>query len=310
MKQLIKSATLYNAVLPSSAELAMLLSEAPFVDLLSLQTRSVGFVSREEPVQNSEGLAEPAGFVETFAGGMAFTFRLDQKIIPGSVVKAETLKRVKTIEAETGRKVGKKEKAELRFMVVDELAVRALVLTTLITCYHHTESNFLIVPTTNKKLAEAAVHELVLAVGSVKTTTIHVNGVSSGLTAKLKAWLADGEFDVDVSPTNEVVLEQEKRKVTVKMEDLEQATTGIQEALSSGFQVKSLGLAFPKGTVAKLTSDFKLKGIEMFAASDTGEAAEEEPTFSAQASLEVDEVVGMAQVLCEMFDYKAEEPVA
>lgn len=296
MKQLIKSATLYNAVLPGLAELEDHLSESKFVDLLSLQTTSVGFVPREEF----------GPYVEAFAGGKAFTFRLDQKIIPGSVVKAELAKRVKEVQAEAGRKVGKKEKADLRFMILDELAARALVRTTLITLYHHTETNFLIVPTTNKKLAEAAVHELVMAVGSVKTTTINVNGVSSGLTARLKAWLAEGEFDLDVSPVNEVILEQEKRRVSVKMQDLEQATSGLKEALAEGFTVKSLGLAFPRGTVAKLTSDFHLKGIEMFAASDTGEAAEEEPTFAAQASLEVDEVVGMAQILCDMFDYKSE----
>lgn len=302
MKQLIKSAIIYSAVLPPMAELETHLSTSGFVEPLSLQVKSIGFVPREEF----------GTLVEGFAGGVAFTVRVDQKIIPGGVVKAEVTKRAKGVERMTGRRPGKKEKVDIRFEVIDELAQRALVRTTMITCYHHTESNLLIVPTTNKKLAEAVVHELVMAVGSVKTTTIHVNGVSNGLTKRLQEWLSDSEdFGRDgVYPTNEVVLEQDGRKVSVKMGDLQSATAALKEALTSGFYVKSLGMAFPQGTEARLTSDFHLRSILMYAAAGDGDGEEEAPTFAAQASLEVAEVVEVAQILCEMFDYKAEAEAA
>lgn len=296
MKQLIKSAILYSAVLPPLAELETHLALQGFMEPLGLQVKSLGFVPREDF----------GPLVEGFAGGVAFTVRLDQKIIPGSVVKAEVAKRAAGVERLTGRRVGKKEKIDIRFEVIDELAQRALVRTTLLTCYHHTASNTLILPT-NKKLAEEVVHALVMAVGSVKITSIHVNGVSNGLTERLKEWLSDSEdFGRDgVYPTNEVALEQDGRKVSVKMGDLQSATAALKEALTSGFYVKSLGLAFPQGTEARLTSDFHLKNILMYAAADTGEGEDEAPTFAAQASLEVAEVVEVAQILCEMFDYQA-----
>lgn len=293
MKQLIKSAIVYNAVLPSEDSLREHLASSQFVEPMSLQSSSIGFVPRE----GADSL------VEGFPGGLSFTVRIDQKIVPGSVVNAELVKRIKSLELSTGRKPGKKERAELKLDIQAELNQRALIRTMLITCFHHTASNMLIIPTTNKKLASSIVGELVNAVGSVKTTTIHVSNVKQGLTTRLKAWL-DGDEDSfsGLQPRDEVALEQDSRRVTVKVGELMATQQGLNEALCSGFQVKALGFMFSAGTALKLTDDFHLRAVSFAHPPVEGD----DDLFAAEAALEVQEIADVVTFLCEMFGYSEE----
>lgn len=306
MKQLIKSATVYCAELPSAAALRGHFLEDVFVDVLSLQAAGIGFVPRTDTFVAENG----ANLVEEFTGGVAFTVRLDQKLIPGSVVKAEVERRAKLVERDTGRKPGKKERAEMKLEVIDGFMPHALVRSTLITCYHHTATNYLIIPTTNKKLAQQVVSLLVNSVGSVKTTTINVANVKGGLTKRLSDWLGgDDEAFSGLSPVNEVQLEQDTRKVTVRMSDLDSASAALKEALASSFTVKSLGLHFEGGLSIggglslKLTDNFQLRGIEIPAPIEDNEL----DSFGAQATLELVELIDAITFLCEMFGYQEAE---
>lgn len=290
MKQLIKSAIVYNATLPAPLVLQEHLREEPFADLLELQAASVGFVPRQEF----------GSLVETFPGGCAFTVRYDQKILPGSVVNAETAKIVKEITRQ-GRKPGKVERREIKERVRDELLARALTKTTLITCYHHTAKNYLVVPTTNKRLAGVVVSALISAVGSVKTETIHVSNVKHGLTSRLNSWLlGDDEAFSGLHPQGEAQLEQDSRRVTVKMGDIAAAKSGLKEAIADGFSVKSLGLTFATDTSLKLTDDFQLRALS-FAHPP---AQDDEDAFTSEAALELQEIEHVVTFLCEMFGYE------
>lgn len=292
MKQIIKSATTYSAPLPSADALQAILEETGFAEMLSLQIKSIGFVPRE-------GFFE---IVQTFPGGLAFTVRIDQKIIPSSVVRAETTKRVKSL----GYKPSKADKSGIKQQVIDELAQVALTRTQLVTCFHHTASNLLIIPA-SKKLAGEIVSALVYTIGSLKTTTINISDIKQGLTTRLKAWV-DGELDTafdGLHPTNEVVLSQDTRRLSVKMADLNTALSGLREALAAFFSVKSIGFIFPNSVELRVTDEFALKSIWIPLAAPEG--GEDEPEFAAQAALEVAAVVEAVQFLCTMFDYK--EPV-
>jgi recombination associated protein RdgC len=301
MKQLIKSATIYCAELPSANMLREHFLEDAFCDVLSLQAGGVGFVPRTDTFVWENGV----NLVEDFAGGMAFTVRVDAKIIPSSVVKAEVDRRAKLVERDTGSKPGKKERAEMKLEVIDSFLPHALVRSTLITCYHHTATNYLIIPTTSKKLAQQVVTLLVNSVGSVKTTTINVADAKGGLTRRLKQWVGgDLEAFGGLDPRTEVVLEQGERKVSVKMSDLASAGRALNEALDSHFTVKSLGLSFDNDVELRLTDDFKMRGIWNPCAVE-----EEDPefdTFAAKAAIEVAELTGAITFLCEMLGYQEE----
>lgn len=290
MKQIIKSATVYSAPLPSEDALQTILKDTGFAEMLSLQVKAIGFVPRE-------GYFEP---VQVFPGGLAFTVRIDQKIIPSSVVRAEVAKRVSAL----GYKPSKGDKAEIKQEVVDTLAQVALTRTHLVTCFYHARTALLIIPA-SKKLAGEIVSALVYAIGSLKTTTINISDIKQGLTTRLKNWVEEQDDAFDgLHPTNEVVLSQDTRKLSVKMADLNTALSGLREALAASFTVKSIGFTFPNDVELKVTDDFALKSIWIPLATGEGE---DEPEFPAQAAIEVAAVVEAVQFLCTMFDYK--EPV-
>ncbi len=258
------------------------------MELLPLQTKSIGFAPREDFGE----------IVEKFPGGMAFTVRIDQKLIPPGIIKAEVDKRCKLIDP----KPGKNQRKEIKLEMIDEMAAVALTRTQMVTCFHHTASNLLLIPV-GKKLASEIVSALVFAIGVVKTTTINISDIKQGLTTRLKTWLEDIGEDAfaGLFPNNEVVMSQDDRRVSVKMGELVSAIGALNEALASGFVVRSIGLAFPNGVDLKLADDFALKSIWIPHVDDeSGEA----PDFQAQAAVEVAAVVEAVQLLCTMFDYK------
>lgn len=299
MKQLIKSATVFNAELPSAENLRTHFEGDLFIEPLATQAISLGFVPR----------TEGGTLVSEFTGGVAFTVRIDQKILPGSVVKAAAAVKAKALEVETGRKVGKKWMREIRLRTEEELLARALIRTQVITCFHHTATNMLVIPMTNKSLVQRIVSLLVNSVGSVKTTTINVANVKGGLTKRLKDWVMGdiGAFG-GLDPVNEVQLEQGERKVTVRMSDLDASRAALTEALGQDHGVKALGLQFASGLELKLTDDFKFRGI----VSPTPEVVEGEEkddaldTFHEQAAIELADLTDAITFLCEMFGYKEE----
>ena len=292
MKQLIKAAIVYKATIPTDATaLHNHLAEQSFTDLLALEIKKAGFVPP------TDGCRLVAGF----PGGLAFRVRLDEKIIPASAIQKEVNRVATDIQAATGRKPGKKERAELNEQAIVTLAAHAFARTSALTCFYDIDSGYLIVPTTSKKLADIAVSLLVHAVGSVKTETINVSGVKHGLTTRLKTWLQSegdegfGRFE----PCAEVALAQEERRITVKMGSLEGAREGLTDALGKAFQVTSLGLTLDGETEFRLTENFRLKRIQF-----VHEPTTEDDVFAAEAMLEVRAVV---TELCTMLAYKEPE---
>lgn len=298
MKQLIKSASVYKAELPTADALRTHLAEKPFTECQPNEIRSAGFV----PVNEDDLVLE-------FPGGLAFGVRIDTKIIPSSAIQKETRRLTERFIEMEGRKPGKVDKFNLKDAAVLSLARTAFVKTALIRVFHHRDTGYLIVPTTSNKLCDQITSMLVQDVGSVKTETIHVSNVKHGLTTRLKNWLAhasgeqsDGEGFGAFHPRGEVAMAQEKRKITIKMGGLEMAESAIKEALAGAFEVTALGLTFDGQTEFSLTQDFKFKGIG-FATTPDGED-DGAYGLAATAALEVSALAAVVTELCTMLAYK------
>lgn len=298
MTQLIKATRIFSAALPSAEAMREHLAAEPFAEPLALQLSTCGFVEMEQGT-----------YITEFPGGYAFKFRHAQKVIPASVIKQAMADAVREIETETGRKPGKKEKQEIKEGIIAEFSAQAFVRAVDVIAYFRTNTNHLLVPTLSKTIGDKLMTKLVLAVESVKTETIHVSNVTQGLTARLKKWLDDGDDDAfgDFYPVNEVDLEQEDRKVKVKMSSLQQARIALESSLGQGFGVNAIGLSLD-GDEFKLTDDFKLRAIRL-AESDQEVQPEQEPTFEAQAAIEVDRIGMVVDKLVEMFSYQEDVQV-
>lgn len=300
---LIKAAIIFKAEIPTSIDtLHAHLTEKEFSPIQALELRTAGFV----PVNDEAG----ERLVSSFPGGLAFRVRVDEKVMPGSVIKAEVAKAIETIRVEQGRKPGRKEKAEIKDGVMHDLAQRALVRTAAsVTCFYHVASGYLMVATTSKKIADTCVTILVHAVGSVKTETINVSDVKHGLTKRLGDWLSGNlEAFGDFNPCDQAALsDTSKRKLTVKMGALETAREGLTAAIQRGFSVTSLGFEH-EGVQFRLTDEFRLKGLHKIAEEQVAE--EDKDPWATDAMAEVEKVVGIIEELAEMLSYKEEQKEA
>lgn len=298
MNQLIKATRIFSAALPSAEAMREHLANEAFSDPLGTQLSSCGFVPMEQGT-----------YVADFPGGYAFRFRFAQKVIPGSIVKQALADACTEIEQSEGRKPGKKEKAEVKARLIEEMALQAFVKTTDVIAYFRSTTNHLFVPTLSSNIGDKLMTKLVFAVESLKTETIHVSEVTQGLTARLKKWLDEADDDAFGAfyPVNEVDLEQEERSVKVKMTGLQQAHRTLTSSLGQGFAVKSIGLSL-YGDEFKLTSDFKLRSIN-FAEPEPADENDFEPTFEAQAFFEVEHLGLIIDQLVQLFSYKEDVQV-
>lgn len=310
--QLIKNALTYRAHIPSDLVLLQdLMQEQIFTECPPSQPASYGFV---EPIEHEE-------LIVGFNGGICFAVRFDSKVVPSSAVKAETDKRCAAESDARGRKVGKKERAEIKEQVLFDFYAKAFVRTKIVRCFYHMESKTLIVPC-GQGDADRIVSLLVRACGSVKTETIWVSSQKQGLTTRLKNYV-EGEIDVrfgtdddalepafdSFNLTGTVELKREKEKLTVKMSDIDNAVEGLNEALKRGFQVESIGLSDGDACSFRLTHGLNIKAITV--PDDYLAGEHDADLFRTAAAFEVANVAALTEKLCTMFGYKpkAEEPL-
>lgn len=295
MKQIIKSASIYKADMGMNADaLDKALATKAFTECQPEQIASFGFI----PVSPAH---EECPLVVRINGGFAFRIRLDIKQIRAQAMRAkadEILANDITIQ---DRKPSKDEKAAAREQAARELARHTYPKTASIICFYQEATKYLILPTTSHRYTDLITSMLVAATGSVKTETIHVSSVKHGLTARLNRWNKGEEDAFGVfHPCSEAALQQDKRRIKLQMGSLHAAQSGIKEALASSFEVTSLGLAHNGETEFRLSDDFKLKSIR-FAHTDQDD--EEDPSFYAQASLELDALGNVITDLIEMIGH-------
>lgn len=297
---LIRNAIVFSAELPTSVgAIDQHLSEASFVEPTPSQPASSGFVSMPE----WEG-----AFAIPFHGGLAFAFRTDTKVIPSSAVKAEIETRVKWIEDHEARKPGRKERRGIKDDVMHNLCLKALARTQITICYYDQARKFLFIPTTSVSTSDRIVTALIRAIGSVKTSTIHVDNVRRGLTTCLKAWLDGddevfGEFEVGGEVT---LISFDKRKLTVKSDRIDSNSDGLKEAIARRMDVTQISLMHGACSF-KLTDSFRLKGIKVV--EDMNADADTEIDWKYMASFELLNISKVMEALCAMFSYKNDDEV-
>lgn len=300
MSQLIKSTSVYTAHLPVAENLEGAISESAWtpIEINSTQLSAHGFSAFDS-----------GQFVRQFPGGLAFRFTLEDKIIPGKVIKDELRKRVEAVRADTGRKAGKKEKREIRENVVDDLARQAFTSVETVEAYYNPETKWLVIPSTKRKLCDKLVSALVFACESVKTETIHVSDVAMGLTTRLTQWLegeeeAFGVFD----PCGTVELAQDDRRLRVKMASLSQAEEGLRTALRQGFRVKTMALRHGGKTEFSLTEDLKAKGLIFVTQPEPSD--EQEDAWTPQIAVEFADTCDVISDLIDMFSKETTDEAA
>lgn len=297
---LIRNAIVYKAGLPSADALSKHLADLPF--------RPVGdsFVSSDGFIPNST----TAELVTPIEGGLAFTYRRDEKILPKAAVRSAIAAVVEAAEQDIDHPMEAEELAKLEERVRDDLISKALHGTTVVTCFYHYQSRTLVVPTTNKKLAGYVVGALVQACGAVETSTIHVSDVKGGLTSRLDRYFNCSDEDAfdGFKLGDSAVMTGKAGKVSFDLDNLYTASRSVSEALAAGLMAERLELVREQ-VVFRLTHNFHLRCIQ-FLGELTEDELEAQDDWDAafrwrnEAAVQLLQVVDVVEQLCTLFGYQ------
>ncbi|WP_446807988.1 recombination-associated protein RdgC [Methylomonas sp. 2BW1-5-20] len=295
---LIKNAITYKCDLPAAATLDKHLAEHPFRELGEAEFSIAGFV----PVKDDR-------YVFPFPDGYCFRLRFDEKILPNTVIKQETNRRVAEIEAERGGKTPIREWLRIRDDVYNDLVKKALIQTRHITAFYRPKDRLLVANTASKSLADVLSNRLVHAVGSIKATTIYISGISNGLTSKLHSYLNGSEGLAGFEIGGVCKLKGEKgTAISVKAHEIHESKDGLLEALMQGYKVTELEIG-NDDVHFRLNEKFIKKGIFFnFKEEDEYNGDDDIDQFQHDASCEMLWLANACQQLLTLFEYK--EPVA
>lgn len=296
----IKNVLTYKAALPHHEALAEHLKEQVHTPIGDLEYSKSGF--EVNPI--TEKLVSP------FSGGLSFRFRFDEKIIPAAVIKQEVDNRAASVEQDTGKPANRKLRAAIKNSVIEEMLPVALVRTTIINAWYHTQSQRLFVATASEKLANALMSKVIKAVGSVKTETTHVCNVKHGLTTRMQAHIMDNEQAFGGFLFGDGVwMSRGHEKINYQgVEDFQQCEE-VAHKLGSGFEVDAVKMSWEGHIDFKLTGNFQFKQIKWDSAhfSDAEDAA---TAWMAEAFYKVSALNRISETLLSLLEYKEEEQSA
>jgi len=199
---------------------------------MELATR--GFVSPFG--RESEELTHQIGaFILVTIGG-------EDRLLPSVVVNEELAARLAKIAQKQGRRVGAKERKQLKEEVISDLLPRAFIRPSRLSVYLDAEQGWLVVDTASRKAAEEAVNQFREAMGRFPAVPATAEESPRVL---MTDWLIHGKLPKGLALADECELRDPAEAgalVRCRRQDLE--SDEVREHLKSGKQVFQLGLVF------------------------------------------------------------------
>lgn len=232
---------------PDAAVLAAALDEHRFAPPCGLDWFTDGFA-----------VPQPFGDELVFAANktLGISLKREERVLPGAVIKTVLDEKIAKIEAEEARKVGRKERQELKEQIVDELLPRAF------TRASRTDAvlvgGYLLINQTGNK-AENLLSHLREALGGLRAQpTVTRRSVSELMTEWLLRGEADGQFELD-DYVALVGAGDMAPEVRIKREDV--TAEEVVRHVKCGKRVVELGLVWRESVVLVLTQDLTLKRL-------------------------------------------------
>jgi recombination associated protein RdgC len=153
--------------------------------------------------QQSSGWVEPRGIkhgplVEKIDGQLLLKLMVEQRVLPGAVIKRRVEEISLKIEQETGRKPGKKQTKEIKEQAVQELLPMSFTKQHAVTVWIDPEQRLLVIDASSQGKADEVVGVLVKTLESIVVRQLHTQQSSA---VGMSEWLVSGEppagFTVD-----------------------------------------------------------------------------------------------------------------
>ena len=273
--------------LPNFETIDEKLAKAQFQPCTGLEWSSIGFTN---PVEFTSDMVFSA------QNTIRIALKKEEKVLPSTVINDLLKEKINLIREVEGRKVGRKEKQELKDTITDDLLPRAFTKNNNTDAIIDTKRDYLLINQATTSRAEIVLTKLREALGGVEAK---LPRTKQSLGSLMMEWLlrgkAAGYFELD-SDCELVGLGENAPVVRIKHHDL--TAEEITKLLHSGKVVTQLGLSWNDRVRFVLTDNFTLKRIQFL------DIIQEEASGQADddQSLAYASQILMAEALGELLD--------
>lgn len=285
---MIKNATIYRiGTLPASLDqVEQAMAAAAFVECGLTQEKSVGWVPPRGEVNGA--------LVEAIGGHWIARLMIETKAVPASALQRELEAGVKAVEAETGRRPGKKEQREMREQARMILLPHTFARRTSVCVWIDRARSMLVLGTTATASADIVTTALVESIKGLQIAPIqtHVNP-----RVAMALWLETQEPPEDLSVGRECELKStDNSRAVVRYGQHSLDIAEVRGHIQAGKAPTRLALTWDDRVDFVLTDNMQLRKIAMldvvFDANDARSDA-----FDADAAITTAELSGLIAAL-------------
>jgi len=256
----------------------------------------------------SAGWVEPRGaahgpLVELVGGQWLMKLKVEQKVLPASVVKRRTAEIAQHIELTTGRKPGKKQTKELKEQATLELLPMAFTKEATVSVWIDPKVRLLMIDAGSAARAENVVTHLVKAMEGFAVQPLQTN-LSPAVA--MSAWLASGEPPAGFSVDRECELKSpDEMKSVVRYARHLLDTDDVRQHIAIGKQPTKLALTWSGRVSFMLTDAMQIKKIgfdDVVFEGQKGSQASREEAFDADVAIATGELCQLIPDLIAALD--------
>lgn len=218
------------------------------------QEKSVGWVSPRGP--------EHADMVETVAGEIIVKLMIETKTVPSQALNDATDKRMKLIEAETGRKPGKKETRSLKDDIKLELLPNAFPKRAAVLGWFDVSTGLLVVDSASQSRTDEFITALIQSCDGLEISLVQtIKSPQASMTQWLLAETPD-EWPDNLDVDRECVLKSfDEDAATVKFNRHHLANDDVRKHVAQGKLPTALAMTWNGRLSFLLTDAMRLKKI-------------------------------------------------
>lgn len=218
------------------------------MDPAPTQWKQMGFVTLDDDGEYHRAIDTDATLL---------CLQLSERILPGPVIREHMAKYILDLEEREGRKVGKKQYAEIKEEVIHTLLPKAFIKRKLIPIIITSDLTYIF--TGSAKVTDDVVSYLIGTIDYHDTAPSRwVDNVQGVPRAKMTAMAKDdGELFGNLEPDNTAVLKGSGKK-TIAIKDKKVGDVDIQQLLKQDYEVTQLGMEFFEDAQTDTAATFKL----------------------------------------------------
>ena len=283
---MFKNLMLYRLAPDWSATVAQIdeaLDATRFAECGATQPVSMGWVS---PRGDEHGI-----LIEAIAGQWLLQLMVEQKVVPGSVVKRQVDALAAQVEKQTGRKPGKKQRNELKDQALLDLLPMAFTKRATVKVWMAPAERLLVIDAGSASRADAVLTALTQALPGLSAQLVNTAVAPAACMAE---WLVSGEAPAGFAIDRDCELKAadgEKPVVRYARHALDIAE--IREHIAAGKQPTRLALTWQGRVSFTLTDGLQIKKISFLDGVFEGRQAKQDDGFDADAAIATGELAPM-----------------